>query len=520
MKSFVSILLAAVLLLFSLSAAAGAEFYDEVRFADEYRTAIVCVSAKGIISGFPDKTFLPNDPLTRAQAAKILCTALEGASAADAVTAAETVFSDVPASHWASGFIAWCADKGIVAGLGDGKFNPDGRLSSAAFAKMLLVAYGHDPVAEGLVGAQWIENTEKALRASGFDKGVKEIGTKPLKRDAACQLTYNFVLAAEENELAEKGYPRTEFPLTEQKNFRVLGRAVHDGEGLICDFSASGAECTLDCAGTLWATVGTTKATNVRFRACVDGIWGEAVTFSPKLPTQPLFCNIAPGVHTIRIVKDVEVDETAVRLQAVSIGAKPETIRASAPRPYLIECVGDSITAGWGIYGPNARGVSTITAAQAYGIRTADALNADCTLVCRGGIGLQRESGGATIDAIYSYQNYYRDKETKFAFSRKPDVVVMAIGTNDRQEEGYYEQMKGLVEQIRSCYHDESLKIVFIHSMMNDRHIAAFEQLEKEDPCIWRLQLPKNRAGYGNHPTAEAHAGYAKTLTDFIKTIL
>ena len=46
-------------------------------------------------------------------------------------------FSDVPASHWAYPYVEAAAAKGIVDGVGNGKFNPDGTMTYAEFCVML-----------------------------------------------------------------------------------------------------------------------------------------------------------------------------------------------------------------------------------------------------------------------------------------------------------------------------------------------------------------------------------------------
>ncbi|MBR3850129.1 MAG: S-layer homology domain-containing protein, partial [Oscillospiraceae bacterium] len=142
MKKLLALLLALVTLLSALPLA-GAAFKDEGFIAEEYQKAVAAVSEMGIINGFEDGSFGPKKTLTRAQAAKILCVMLEGEKES-ALTKTETGFSDVPATHWAAKYVAYCVDKGIVAGVGDGKFDPNGQLSAAAFAKMLLVAIGTD----------------------------------------------------------------------------------------------------------------------------------------------------------------------------------------------------------------------------------------------------------------------------------------------------------------------------------------------------------------------------------------
>ena len=520
MKRLISCILLLSLLL-SLAATAGAEFYDEKDFPAKYRPAIDYVAEKGIISGFPDRTFKAAETLTRAQAAKILCVALEGAEKANAVKPAATEFTDVPQTHWASGYVAYCAKKSIVAGVGSGKYDPDGKLSSAAFAQMLLVAYGHDPAAEGLVGAQWAENTDKALKASGNDVNVGTVDTKALDRAVACQLTENFVRAAEEKALEAQGYPMTTYALTDKQNYRVLGRAVYDDKGLICDFSASGVEFTLDCAGTIWVTLSSSNEAGTRFRVYVDGIPGESITFTDEMPTHPMYADVKPGVHTIRVVKDVPATAVTMRLEQIAVCSKKETIKPTAEKSFYMEVIGDSITGGSGLYGPGPTTTNSSTAALSFATLAADMLGADLSIVSRGGIGLVKTTGGATIGTLYDYQNYYRDKETKYSFARKPNVVVVAIGTNDKADvPNFAELLTNFIDQIRTRYNDKSLKIVVMYHMMNERHIEDFEKVAAADPLCWATKMTKNQEGYGKHPSADAHKQYAMQLAVLIKGVI
>ena len=66
--------------------------------------------------------------------------------------AAGAAFTDVPQDHWASPYVEAMTQKGVVTGVGNGRFNPDGNLSTAEFAVMLTQAFCPKEVAD-LVGA-------------------------------------------------------------------------------------------------------------------------------------------------------------------------------------------------------------------------------------------------------------------------------------------------------------------------------------------------------------------------------
>lgn len=53
----------------------------------------------------------------------------------------EGFFIDVPEDHWAYDEIMYFYNKGIIAGIGDSKFNPDGKVTREEFAKMLAIIF-------------------------------------------------------------------------------------------------------------------------------------------------------------------------------------------------------------------------------------------------------------------------------------------------------------------------------------------------------------------------------------------
>ena len=67
-------------------------------------------------------------------------------------------FKDVAATRWSAPAIEYCATMGIIDGAGDGNFYPAGKLTGYAFAKMLLTAIGYKSDREGFTGTSWTIN--------------------------------------------------------------------------------------------------------------------------------------------------------------------------------------------------------------------------------------------------------------------------------------------------------------------------------------------------------------------------
>ena len=90
-----------------------------------YEVAVVLHSL-GLMQGYEDNAFHPNDPITRAEMAAIIVRCMNIEQTAKACADLETRFSDVPVTHWANGYIGVVRSLGIVVGNGDGTFAPDG----------------------------------------------------------------------------------------------------------------------------------------------------------------------------------------------------------------------------------------------------------------------------------------------------------------------------------------------------------------------------------------------------------
>ena len=196
MKKALSLLLAVLLIGSVILPVSAASFGDSDKISIFDTEAVEILSDLKVITGFPDGTFRPEETLTRAQAAKILCCLMLGTKEADALSATGSTFYDVPASHWANKFVEYCASQKIVSGVGGGKFSPDAQLTDLAFAKMLLVMNGAD--VGPLTGKDWQQNTYSRLAAKHLDYGVTLKGDA-LTRQDACRLALNAMFDGEKD---------------------------------------------------------------------------------------------------------------------------------------------------------------------------------------------------------------------------------------------------------------------------------------------------------------------------------
>ena len=187
MKKLLALVLALVMSM-SLVTISNAAFKDADSI--DYKEAVDVMNAVGVFVGDEKGNFNAKENLTREQAAKIIAYLELGSKAADAMVGGNT-FTDVASSRWSAGFIAYCAQAGIVSGVGDGKFDPAGQLTALQFGKMLLVELGYDAKAEKMVGTDWAINTSKLMATAKLMDGIDGSVNQVLTREKAAQMTLN-----------------------------------------------------------------------------------------------------------------------------------------------------------------------------------------------------------------------------------------------------------------------------------------------------------------------------------------
>jgi alpha-tubulin suppressor-like RCC1 family protein len=157
----------------------------------------------GIINGYSDNTFRPNNTLTRAQAAIMIVRAAglstEGVSSS---------FTDVPPSHAAYKFISAAYQIGIINGYSDGTFRPNANVTRAQIAIMVQRAFNvqasetiitFTDVPEGYAPKKFIETLASQKIVNGYSDGT----FKPLNNVTRAQFStmiYNAIQYAQKTE--------------------------------------------------------------------------------------------------------------------------------------------------------------------------------------------------------------------------------------------------------------------------------------------------------------------------------
>ena len=130
------------------------------------------------LKGYPDGLFLPENNITRAEAATILAklSGIDTTYVNDRIS-----YPDVKETHWALWAIKYCTDKGYFKGYPDGTFKPDQRITRAEFATIVyhflgikdetIVSYKFEDV-KGHWAQLYIEKLVELNCISGYPDGT------------------------------------------------------------------------------------------------------------------------------------------------------------------------------------------------------------------------------------------------------------------------------------------------------------------------------------------------------------
>lgn len=145
---------------------------NNVYFVDtigtEFEESARILAGIGLLSGYPDSTFRPNDNITRGEMVVVASKLLDEKAVAN-YKAYSTSFIDTE-EHWAHDYIEFAYENGIVNGYPDGDFRPDNEVTYEEALTMLLNTIGYRDRTLKL-STQWPKNyLEMGYRLKIIDK--------------------------------------------------------------------------------------------------------------------------------------------------------------------------------------------------------------------------------------------------------------------------------------------------------------------------------------------------------------
>ena len=312
LKRTLSLLLAVVMVIGLMVVGAGAVSYNDFSDRGEIvnKDAVSMLTTLGIIEGKPDGSYAPTEGVDRAQMAKMISTIKNNGSDNGALY--ENVNSGLTdiVNHWAKGHINYCYTTGIIAGRGNGIFDPNAGVTGTEAAKMLLVAIGYDPQIEGLVGTDWEINTNALATRLGIYRNFTKDVTQALNRDDAALLIYN-ALDVEMIQQYQNGYALA------YEDHRTILSSVYGVirvEGVV--------------AGNEWAQLQQTDsdaALREGRTTLEDVVWYDSTTANTRVEegvevTDPVTFNVSTPVEYMGKAVTLYVEKTTILANSKVIG--------------------------------------------------------------------------------------------------------------------------------------------------------------------------------------------------------
>lgn len=114
--------------------------YSDVDADAWYNVEVSTMTAAGVLNGYPDGSFKPDAPITRAELVSVMVTFFTEIEPVD------PEFIDT-VGHWADEIIEAAYAEGLIEGYDDGSFKPDQSVTRAEAIKVINVVLGRDLVA-------------------------------------------------------------------------------------------------------------------------------------------------------------------------------------------------------------------------------------------------------------------------------------------------------------------------------------------------------------------------------------
>lgn len=331
---------------------------------------------------------------------------------------------------------------------------------------------------------------------------------------------------------------------------KCIGRTYRTEDSLYLTYSASGVEFT--CTGSKVRFNLHQGGDPTRVAVYVNGKLSTVGLVSTKAKKPVIDVQLEEGENTVKLIK---LSESANSILAIdSIDVDGEAIKPTAAKAHSIEIIGDSITCGYGVDGTLKESFSTKNenAAKTYGYLTAQALDADYSLVSVSGTGIiSGYSNGTTKNEQNLMPPVYENlcftwswidgacpKDLEWDFSQyQPEAVVINLGTNDNSytkgdEAKCKEYADGYVEFIKTVRkNNPDAAIVCALGIMGQELYPSIEQAveayktETGDTNVYAFEFSNQNAdanGYGvdYHPSEQSHIEAAEELTAELSELL
>lgn len=273
----------------------------------------------------------------------------------------------------------------------------------------------------------------------------------------------------------------------------------------------------------------------------IDGQLTQKLKVEGNTPQTILLASkLKKGLHTLRLQKCTEGQYGCTTLHSL-ITDKGCGLRPVERKARFIEVIGDSYTCGYGTESNRAEdhfSIDTENCNMAYGCMIAEYFDADYMLTAHSGQGMCHDWGDTVQmseeNMLTRYPQLFDSRKAPlYDFSRRPDIVLINLGTNDwgagflPSLEQYVGNYVTLLKIVHEKYGDTPVLCITPHSA-NPFLLTALSELRKwiTDMSHVRMANPMpDVVVYGTDYGADWHPNYqgqrkiAHTLIPQVSTL-
>ena len=440
LKRALSLALAAIMLIGMMVVSASAASYNDLTDKDQIvnKDAVSMLVSLGIIEGKPDGSYAPTENVDRAQMAKMLSVIMnKGVDNSALYQSVNSGLTDIT-SNWAKGHINYCYTTGIIAGRGNGTFDPSATVTALEAAKMLLVAVGYDPKIEGFEGADWAINVSVRADEQGIFEGFTKDLSAPLNRDDAALLIYN----ALDVEMIQS-YTTNNYPIAYSDHRTILADkyGVIKVQGVVVanewaslasddgDAALKEGKTTIYNGEGIFSTTGNTTVSK-------EDASLKTQTFNVSTPVDMLGKTVNLYIKKTTILADSTVYGDPVVSDVNTVVTTGETVLYSGAKDPQVDY--DKLLGENGLTDKDAKyfwnynsGKYIPNTTEKYGDKTANVKGATLTII--------DNNGDGEVDYVLSVEKALADITS--VNSKKETVTVRTLGTLDNKDVVGYEDM-------------------------------------------------------------------------------
>jgi len=275
-------------------------------------------------------------------------------------------------------------------------------------------------------------------------------------------------------------------------------------------------------------------ASAIGFQIIVDGVPTNTFKTTGGVATYNVASGLSDGPHDVRIVRRNEGFFGNVTFLGFQPVAGAELVMSPPPHAHTMELIGDSVTCGYGVEGPDEFcdfSGDTETVVATYGFIAAENVDADAHFIAFSGKGVHQNYGGNTDELMPEL--YLRtltgDAASVWDFtSYTPEVVVINLGTNDFSAAidgaAFTADYVELLTLVRGNYPAATIvAVTWAHWGAGNEELVHDAVDDFADANVLETRFAIDAAdGWGcdYHPSAITHQKLGAQLTELLQTEL